>query len=273
MRTTFDASVPRSVSAIIELWEEPSDEARGAGGDGLADDVELLSPFGPASGREAVIEALTASRLLRLLAGSEWSISTSSTGVSATATAPTTAPVGGFGFTFVLDGEERIRRVEQDLLPAKPPTASPIMLTDELSDLIARALENGTPIVVAYLDTDGRPQVSYRGTVQAFGSDRLALWNRDPNGGLVRALGEHSQLSFFYGDRAQGVTLQFKGRGRVETDPAVSEAVYANSPAPERNMDWRRAGVAVIVELDRVEGRTSAGPVLMERGASPTRAA
>ena len=146
------------------------------------------------------------------------------------------------------------------------------MLTDELSALIAGALDNGTPIVVAYLDADGRPQLSYRGTVQAFGSDRLALWSRDPNGGLVRAVAEKPQLSFFYGDRAHGVTLQFKGRGRVETDPAVSEAVYANSPAPERNMDWRRAGVALVVELDRVEGRTPAGPVLMDRGASPPRA-
>ena len=117
MTTTFDASVPRSVGAIIDLVAAPTDETRGAAARGLAEDVELLSPFGPASGREAVVEALTTPRLLRLLAGSEWSIRTSSTDVTATATAPTTSPVGGFQLTFVLDGDERIRRIEQDLLP------------------------------------------------------------------------------------------------------------------------------------------------------------
>jgi hypothetical protein len=41
--------------------------------------------------------------------------------------------------------------------------------------------------------------------------------------------------------------------------------VYDGSPTLEQNMDWRKRGNAVVVDLDRVEGRDAAGPVFMAR--------
>jgi hypothetical protein len=61
------------------------------------------------------------------------------------------------------------------------------------------------------------------------------------------------------------VTLQFLGRGRVEADEAIRNRTYDESPRVERDMDWRRRGVAVVIELDRVEGRDANGRVLMAR--------
>jgi hypothetical protein len=270
MTSAPDAHLPESVLAIVRWLEQPADA--GAPLDqaaSLAADVELLSPFGPAMGTEGVVEALSGSRLRGLLAHANWSFPASGDEVTATATAPATSPVGGVRFTFRLGGDGRVRHLEVDLLPAHPVTSAPVVLSEELKALITGALANGTPIIVAYVGPHGEPRLSYRGTVQPFGSDGLALWARDRDGGLVRALGENDHLSFFYGDRARGVTLQLTGRARVETDVAICEAVYSGSPEPERNLDWRRAGVAVIVELDRVDGRTAAGPILLERGANP----
>jgi hypothetical protein len=140
-------------------------------------------------------------------------------------------------------------------------------LTDAHAELLSGALANGTPMIVAYVDADGRPHLSFRATVQVFGPDRLGMWIRDPAGGLARALATNPHLSCFYSDRAKGVTLQFSGRGHIDDTDAVRNAVYDGSPEAERNMDWRKRGVAVVVDLDQVDGRDSAGRVEMARPA------
>ena len=56
--------------------------------------------------------------------------------------------------------------------------------------------------------------------------------------------------------------LQFHGRARMVDAPEVSAAVYERSPQPERERDPERAGVAVIMDLDRVIERPQ---VLMQR--------
>ena len=50
------------------------------------------------------------------------------------------------------------------------------------------ALDNKTPFVVAYVDAAGVPHVSPRGTVQSWSPDQVAMWARDPAGGLPRAI-------------------------------------------------------------------------------------
>ena len=60
----------------------------------------------------------------------------------------------------------------------------------------------------------------------------------------------------------------FLGRARVDSSEQARDHVYSNTAEPERNLDPRRGGVAVIVDLDRVEGRDASGAVLMERDAT-----
>jgi len=116
---------------------------------------------------------------------------------------------------------------------------------------------------VGYVDAGGRPQLSYRATVQVLDPGRLSMWVREPEGGLVRALATNPNLACFYSDRAAGITLQFYGRAHVESDDAIRAQTYDRSAKPERDMDWRRRGVAVVIDVDRVEGRDSGGRVLM----------
>ena len=101
-----------------------------------------------------------------------------------------------------------------------------------------------------------------------YSSDQVALWIRNPEGGLVRALPDSPRLSFFYRDPAARTFLQIQGRGRVDDDPHVRDVVFDNSPEREQSIDPERLGVAVIVDVDRVQGRLADGPVNMP--ATPT---
>ena len=106
-----------------------------------------------------------------------------------------------------------------------------------------------------------------RGTTQVFSSDQVALWIRDPQGGLVRALPHSPRLSFFYRDPAARAFLQIQGRGRVDDDLQVRDTVFVNSPEREQSIDPDRRGVAVVVEIDHVQGRLAGGAVNMFRDA------
>jgi hypothetical protein len=48
--------------------------------------------------------------------------------------------------------------------------------------------------------------------------------------------------------------MTFRGRGRVESSETVRRKVYDDSPEVERNLDKDRKGVALIIDLDSVDG-------------------
>jgi len=131
----------------------------------------------------------------------------------------------------------------------------PIELTDEMKERIDGALANETPIAVAYVDEQGAPRLSFRGTTQALGDDRLAIWARNPQGGFASALGRNPRVALLYRDPASRRSMSMSGRARLAPD--LNETVYERSPERERVRDPERKGVAIVVELDQL---TSAGP-------------
>jgi hypothetical protein len=239
-------------------------------GDYLADDVAQRSPLGRHDGKASVLAGLAESRLRAMLADGEWDEPVTDNGnVVLRVTAAAGGFAGGWIFTLAPDASGRIARIEEDRLPAAKGTPGPIVLTDDLRELINGAPLNGLPILVAYITAAGQPRISYRGTVQTFGSsgNQLALWLRDPEGGMASAIRVNEKISLFYVDRAKGSMLEFLGRAWITTDDAERTAVFEGSVEMEQNIDWRRKGVAVIVDLDSVEGRAAGAPVSM--AASP----
>lgn len=184
----------------------------------LADDVVVESNFGRAEGTGAALALLREPRIAGLLAaGPHWTEpAVSGDTVTVTAQLPATAPFGGVEFAFTFAGP-KIRRVEQQTLPAAPVTPSALRLTDDIKTAVNGALDNQTPMMIAYSDDAGEIHLSFRGTIQAYSADRLALW-----------------------------------------------AIFDNSHPRERQMDFRRGG-AIVVDLDRVEGRGTEGRLLMVR--------
>lgn len=233
----------------------------------LAEGATVVGIVGAAAGKERVVAALADPAASRLLAAATWGEpEVSGTSASITATLPPGIAFAAVTLLIALDAEGRIARVEQRLRPAPPPTPTPLALTPAMKDAVNDALANGTPVIVAYVDANGQPHLSPRGTAQAFGDDQLAIWNRDSQGGMTRGIASNPKVALYYRDPKTRTSYQFAGRARVTTDPDERTRIYEQSPEIERNLDAGRLGVAVIVDLDLVEGAGPAGRVRMERG-------
>jgi len=137
-----------------------------------------------------------------------------------------------------------------------------IRLTEEMRKAIDSALADGSPIAVAAVDADGQPSITFRGTTQVLDEERLALWARNPMGGLVGSIAANPKIALLYRNSATHLALLFHGRARVTDDAALIKQIYERSPEAERRRDPDRIGVAIIIELDRVIQR---GNTLMER--------
>jgi hypothetical protein len=150
---------------------------------------------------------------------------------------------------------------------ATPPDVEtlPLELSDEIAAAVDGAFEAGMPVMVAYVDADGWPHLSYRGTTQVFGPQQLAVWARNPEGGLPNAVRERPRVTLFFRNPTTRQTYVFYGRARIAGDPETRTAVYEHAPEFEQGMDPDRLGVAVIVDLDRVDGISPERRFRMER--------
>ncbi len=255
-----------AVEAYVKALTDPGEAATQAVAAVLADDVVVQSNFGKAAGPQEAIALLREPRTAAALAaGAQWSAPSADAGrVVLTARLPDTAPSGGVEFVFEFSGG-KIARVEQQTLPAAPVRPVPLRLTDAIRAAVNGALDNSTPMLIGYRDDADQIHLSFRGTIQTRGDDQLALWARDPDGGLPRNIAARPQVTLFYHDPARRTTYSFYGRARVEDDPAARAEIFENSHPREQQMDFRRRGVAIVVGLDKVEGRDAAGRFLMAR--------
>jgi len=139
--------------------------------------------------------------------------------------------------------------------PPPPAPLTEMKLPQAIKDAVNNAFTNGKPVLVAYVDEDGQPSLSFRGSTQAFSDSALAVWVRNPEGGLQKALGKNPRISLMYRDPTpeSRTMLQFKGKARVG-NAAERETVYNNSPEPERNADREKKGFPLIIDLERVDG-------------------
>jgi len=252
-------------------------EAQGAASDAnisalaaeLSDDATLETPRATESGKAAVIEALRNPDNARLFAGVTWS-DPSSDGetVKLSGRLPPGGQIGGFNLAFRFNAAGRISRIEQTMIPAPPPPVTEVKLSDEIKEAVNGALANGTPIVVSYVDENGQPNLSFRGSTQGFSDDQLAIWVRNPEGGLLRALDKNPRMSLLYRDPKTRHTYNFQGRAWIDDDAAVRQRVYDSSPEVERNADRQMRGMSIVIDLDRVTGFGFGVRVNMQRRAA-----
>jgi len=256
--------VARSLVAALR----GDDDARAALTPHLGDAVEMVGLRGRRVGREAVLEGLADPAATAMVAPATWSEpAEDGDSVTVRATLPATAAIGGFDYTVRFDGAGRIMGIEQQLLPPAPLEPAPLALGDDVRELLAGALTNRTPTVVAYVAPDGYPHVSLRATTQVLAPDRIGMWIRDPSGGLLRGIEHNPNVTIWYRDPERRTNWQFYGRARRDDTEDLRTTVFDDSPEAERNLDPGRRGAAVVVELDRVEGSGPGGRVLMVRDA------
>jgi hypothetical protein len=137
-----------------------------------------------------------------------------------------------------------------------PPVLTELKLTDEIKDAIDNAFGARRPMVIAYVDEHGAPQLSYRGTTQAFSDAQLAIWARNPEGRILESIAKNPAVSLLYGyfeENDRGFMI-FRGRARRDDSEAVRKQIYERAHAFEQQKDPDRRGVAIVIDLDRVDG-------------------
>jgi hypothetical protein len=132
------------------------------------------------------------------------------------------------------------------------PSSSPA-LTPEISALISGALDTGNVLLLAAVDRNSKPVLSFRGSTSVFSDMQLSFWARNAEGGTLEAIEHNPHVAFMY--RSQSVPLlQFIGRARITDDAAERDRAFTLSHEKERSRDPERKGRAVIVDLDEVKG-------------------
>jgi hypothetical protein len=128
-----------------------------------------------------------------------------------------------------------------------------LVLDDELKGIINTALSERTPMVLASVDAEGRPRLTFRGSVQTFSNDQVGFWARNPSGGTMDNIAANPNVSMIMRNPDTRVVLQLMGRARP-VEGADRDRVYANAPEVEQRGDPDKKGAGVVVDLDRVEG-------------------
>jgi hypothetical protein len=148
-----------------------------------------------------------------------------------------------------------------------PPILTELELSVDMQHAVNAAFETRRPIVVSYVDENGAPQLSYRGSTQAYSATQLAIWVRNPEGRILASIAKNPAVALIYGyfePNDRGFMI-FRGRARVDGGDAVRHHVYEHAHEFERNQDRERKGVAVIIDLDSVDGFFGGARLQMRR--------
>ena len=129
----------------------------------------------------------------------------------------------------------------------------PIALTDEIAALLASAIDDGSVMLLAAVDAEVKPVLSYRGSTSVFSPTQLSVWARNAEGGTMTAIAHNPNVAMAYRS-AKVPVLQFAGRARVTGDPAERERAFILAHEREQKADPERKGAAIIIDLDSVKG-------------------
>ena len=140
------------------------------------------------------------------------------------------------------------------------PRLTELKLTPDIQKIINEAFEPmDLPFIMAHVAEDGRPSMSWRGSVVALGETEVGLWARHGDGGTVRSLEQRPDVMLAYREsggpgKPSRAILNIRGKARIERSDEGRHRVYDIMAARERNADPEMTGVAIIIDLESVTG-------------------
>ena len=258
----FDALKREDTTAALEM---------------LTEDAAFVSNKPAANGRRAVVDALRAHDA-ELIAKVTWR-EPELLGANVRMTGDTPQGALKLGYIVTLHFRDdkitliqlqdiRDRRMAGSVLPQEAPAA--LKLPQVIKDLIKDARDKN-PVVIACVDDEGYPLLSFRGSLFAFSDDQLALWIRNPEGDFVTAIAQNPRVGLMLREQANKQTFQFRGRARLSHDPAERARIYAAIPKQEQNHDFADVGAAVVIDLDWLHGYFTGGKLITMKRADTSR--
>ncbi len=143
--------------------------------------------------------------------------------------------------------------------PPTPETLTELRINEALKQKVMEAyVPNDWPIMVAYVDDQGRPGMSFRGSVVVVSETQLGFWARNAEGSTVNALAKNPDLTLVYREPSpdhgrSAAIVTFRGKGRVEDGP-LRDQVYGTMAQRERDSDQDKTGTAIVVDLESITG-------------------
>jgi general stress protein 26 len=168
--------------------------------------------------------------------------------------------------TFSFNAQDQITQIDQEIVPQPRPEPTDT-IPDSARGLINGALANNTPICVAYVDENGIPHMSLRGSTQVFSPTQLSIWARQKDSGIATAIQKNPNVGLLYRDSNTRSTLVIQGRAHVETDPEIAERVWNSIQDVEQKHETRESGCAIIIDVVSMAGGTPKGGVRVQRNA------
>ena len=148
---------------------------------------------------------------------------------------------------------------------------APLYETDVMPEFVkarvSRALADDIPLSVAYVDENGKPSLSLRGSTLAYSDTQLAIWARNREG-FAKAILKNPWVSLLYRENPTRSTLVFKGKAHIVEDQTEALRIHDITPEVERNHLPRDTGAAVVIDLESIDGSTPEGRVRFRRRVS-----
>jgi general stress protein 26 len=136
-----------------------------------------------------------------------------------------------------------------------------INITNEMTELIANALNDNMPVIISSVDKYGQPWQSFYGSTHVFNEKTFGIWLRDPDSRMLLRLTNNANVSLLYRNSSQKIIWQFHGTAEIITDSSVANTIYNNMHPGERDKDPEQAGIAVKIIITKI---LQAGKIIME---------
>ncbi len=134
-----------------------------------------------------------------------------------------------------------------------------LRLTPEIQKIINEAFEPmDLPFMMAHVDDNGRPSMSWRGSVCAVSETEIGVWARHGDGGTVTSLEQRPDVMLAYREtggpgKPSKAVLNIRGKARIVRGDE-RHRVYDIMAQRERAADPEMQGVAIIIEIESVGG-------------------